>query len=113
MKISRKESANNYIIRGSLSMDKRFFTKESMKAGSYLRMLLGLEETYCKKVVRMEKQDQRVVIQYGYGELVFVPNDVQGFFKKVKEAYGNNLKGNVDVSISYGLVDFLEIKVAL
>lgn len=113
MKISRKESANNYIIRGTLSMDKRFFAKESMKAGSYLRILLGLEETYCKKVSHLDKQGQEVHIHYGHGELVFVPNDVQGFFKKVKEAYGNQIRGNVDVSISYGLVDFLEIKVAL
>lgn len=113
MKISRKESSNNYIIRGTLSMDKRFFAKESMKAGSYLRVLLGLEESYCKKVTQMDKEGQDIRIHYGHGELVFVPNDVQGFFKKVKDAYGNQIRGKVDVSIAYGLVDFIEIKVEL
>lgn len=111
MRVHKKDSVNHYIVRGSLKMNKRFFARESMKAGSYLRILLGLEESYCRKVSKIERDGQDVVIYYGQGELVFLPNDFQHFFAKVRQAYGKEISGRIDVSMSYGTVDFLMVKV--
>lgn len=94
-------------------MDKRFFTKESMKAGSYLRQLLGLENHYSKKVTSIERDKTSVKVTYGQGEMVFVPDDVNRYFKQVNKQYGLHLEGNLVVSMAYGHVDFIDVSIDL
>lgn len=108
-----RDSVTHRITSGHFTMDKKFFTKESMKAGSYLRQLLGLENHYSKKVTSIQRDKNSVKVTYGQGEMVFVPDDVNRYFKHVNDSYGQYIEGKIVVSMAYGHVDFIDVSIDL
>lgn len=108
-----RSNVNHRITSGSLTMSPRFFAKESLKNGSLLRTLLGMDGGYSKKVTNLQKVDGQILLTYTMDDIVFVPDDVKGFARQLKETYGQNLKGKITISMSYGQVTFIDVVVDL
>lgn len=106
-----KASVNHRIFYGSISMDKQFFSKESIKSGSYLRLLIGLDNPQSRKVKDIVTENDRVIITYHKDDIVFVPDDIKRFFSKVKKAYKDKIKGKIVIQMAYAHVDLLDVTI--
>lgn len=106
-----KASVNHRITSGTITMSQKFFAKESLKAGSFLRIMLGLEGAYSKKVKGISKEAHAITVTYSNEDIVFVPDDVKGFARKVQEAYGDAIRGRLTISMAYGQVSFIDVHV--
>lgn len=106
-----KASVNHRILYGTISMDRQFFSKESLKAGSYLRLLLGLDHPQSRKVKDISTSGNTVTITYQKDDIVFVPDDIRRFFSKVKKAYKGKIIGTIVVQMAYAHVDLLDVTI--
>lgn len=102
----------NYRIRsGHLVMSSRFFGREILKAGSYLRWLIGLEGRWSKKVTGISREGTRVHVRYQRDDLVYLNDDFTTFIEKVKEDYQGEMEGTITVAKLRGMVDFIDVTV--
>ncbi len=102
---------NYRITSGYFIMNKRFFSKESLRPGSYLRQMLGMEGQWSKKIKGIRREDDRVIVEYNRDDVVYLADDLHNFIRKMKEAYKDQIEGKITVSKLRGMVDFLEMTV--
>lgn len=86
-------------------MSKRFFAKESLVAGSYLRIILGLEDSESKHVTTIVKSDNHVYINYTSKSEVYVPDEFPELFEAMKTAYEGEVAGKITVAMIIELYD--------
>ena len=109
--VRSKSSVSHRLTSGTITMSPRFFAKESLKAGSLLRIMLGLEGGYSKKVKGITKKDNQIVVTYTNNDIIFVPDDVKGFAQQVKETYKGQIEGRITISMAYGQVSFIDVHI--
>ena len=106
-----RSSVSHRLTSGVITMSPRFFAKESLKSGSLLRIMLGLEGGYSKKVKGITKKDDQIMVTFTNDDIIFVPDDVNRFAQQVKDAYKDEIKGRITISMAYGQVSFIDVHI--
>lgn len=102
----------NYRIKsGEFTVNKRFFGREVLKSGSFLRVLLGMEGKWSKKITGIEKRKDVVIVTYQRDDTVYLDDDFKRFIKKMQEEYQDQIHGWITVSKIRGMMDFLDFTV--
>lgn len=84
---------------GMITMSKRFFAKESLKAGSQLRRILGLDFPASKKVQLIERQGTQVIIRYQTSDRVILDEHFPEFFEDMKKNYDGQITGKLMIAM--------------
>jgi hypothetical protein len=87
------------ITSGTIRMSKQFFAKEALKPGSYLRIIMGMNDSKSIKVKNIVKQDNQVIIKYIYSDRVILEEDFTTFFDEMKKIYGREIHGELFITI--------------
>ncbi len=103
----------NRIVGGTLTFNKKFFAKESLKAGSFVRKVIGLEFEGSRKVQTIVKEGNNVKIIYKQDDQVFVPDDFTTFFDEMKAEYTDEVKGKIVVAMLFELFEDMRINIDL
>lgn len=100
---------NYRIVSGHIEVDKRFFGKESLRPGSHLRHMMGLDDQWSQKVQDIQRTADTVRITYGRYDNVYFEDDCHHFIHQMKKDYGDQISGKITVTKIRGMRDFLDM----
>lgn len=91
------------IVGGTITIDKKLFAKEMLKPSSSLKTLLGKAGGRSKPVKHVVNEGPLVIVTFEHRDRVFIQEDYEDFFKRIKAEFGDAIKGSLVLSM--GILD--------